>query len=591
MKYSTKEFSTNKKTGIPEDGGIVSGSVLLNELSKTTYQAATKEYVEQKREVLSGEQFVSGYLINTTLPSFTGDLVKGEGSSLIGLTGGVVVPGTYTKCLVNEKGQVTLGMVLAETDLPDLPFSIIANKPNSLSGYNINNALPITGGNMLGTLKVTSCNDLTDLANKDIADYYKMDTNIEIGTYVYKINKTQTPFFLRCNGSDVLISMYEGLYGVIGDSFSVEFTPGFGLSHIHQADFNTSTNTTASWSSQSTIPATRNSGQALVTKNKVYLIGGSSTVNTTGSVSTIYVSTINVSTGVIGSWSVYGNLPVALDSFELVVYLNRVYLIGGNSNGTIVSTIYSSLIDSEGNLGSWSVIGELPFVLKSMSCIITKNLLTCMGGQRTSGVVINVMQCPINEDGTLGTWYSCPSLPGGRHSASILPTKNWVYLIGGNSGSTSVNTVLRAPLLPTGLIGDWSTYGTIPAQRQESRIVSSGGRVYLLGGGTSSSSGTANTVYSATINGDGSLGSWGTNTNLAEATRNAFIFITNSRLYICGGYRSTTRLTSVRYTNFVGGLNDYSEWYSENKRATSPGYFRLPYKESELLGTECFIRC
>lgn len=233
MKYSTKEFSINKKTGTPEDGGIVSGSVFLNELPKTVYQAATKEYVEQKREVLTGEQFVSGYLINTTLPGFTGDLVKGEGSSLIGLTGGVVVPGTYTKCLVNAKGQVTLGMVLAETDLPDLPFSIIANKPNSLSGYNINNALPITGGNMLGTLKVTSCTNLTDLANKDIADYYKMDTNIEIGTYVYKTNKTQTPFFLRCNGSDVLISMYEGLYGVIGDSFSVEFTPGFGLSHIH----------------------------------------------------------------------------------------------------------------------------------------------------------------------------------------------------------------------------------------------------------------------------------------------------------------------------------------------------------------------
>ena len=178
MKYSTKEFSTNKKTGTPEDGGIVSGSVFLNELPKTNYQAATKEYVEQKGESLSGTQFVSGYLINTTLPGFTGDLVKETSSSLIGLTGGVVVPGTYTKYLVNTKGQVTLGMVLAETDLPDLPFSIIANKPNSLSGYGINNALPITGGDMLGTLKVTSCNDLTDLANKDIADYYKMDTNI-----------------------------------------------------------------------------------------------------------------------------------------------------------------------------------------------------------------------------------------------------------------------------------------------------------------------------------------------------------------------------------------------------------------------------
>lgn len=274
-----------------------------------------------------------------------------------------------------------------------------------------------------------------------------------------------------------------------------------------------------------------------------------------------------------------------------MVYLNRVYLIGGNSNGTIVSTIYSTLIDNEGNLGSWSVIGELPFALKSMSCIITKNLLTCMGGVRTSGAVINVIQCPINEDGTLGTWYSCPSLPDGRRSASVLPTKNWVYLIGGNTGSTSVNTVLRAPLLPTGLLGNWTTYGTIPAQRQESNIVSSGGRVYLLGGGTSSSSGTANTVYSATINSDGSLGSWASNTNLAEATRNAYIFITSSRIYICGGYRNTTRLTSVRFANFVGGLNDYSEWYSENKRATSSGYFRLPYKKSELLGTECFIRC
>ena len=591
MKYTTKEFGSNDDTGVSVSGFTASGNVFINELPSSNYQVATKQYVEQARGQLAGSSFKSGYISSTTLPGFTGDLVNSAGSSAVSLKVNVVPTGVYSKYLINAKGQVTLGMLVAETDLPNLSFSQFTSKPNTLAGYGINNALPVTGTTMLGELKVTECVELNDLANKETVDYYAIGADIRVGTYVYKTNKTQTPSFLRCNGSDVSVSMYGELYSIIGDVYNVGLTPGFGLSHIHQADFNTSANTTSSWSAQGTIPVTLNSGKALVTKNKVYLIGGSSSIYTTGSVSTIYVATIDASTGVIGSWSVYGNLPVTLDSFELVVYLNRVYLVGGNNRSTIVSTIYSTLIDNDGNLGSWSVIGELPFVLKNISCIITKNLLTCMGGEHTSGVVMNVIQCLINEDGTLGTWYSCPNLPDGRRSASVLPTKNWVYLIGGNTGSTSVDTVLRAPLLPTGLLGDWTTYGTIPAQRQESHIVSSGGRVYLLGGGTSASLGTASTVYSATINSDGSLGSWASNTSLAEATRNAYIFITSSRVYICGGYRSMTRLASVRFANFVGGLNDYSEWYSELKKATSPGYFRLPYIESNLQGTECFIRC
>ena len=267
----------------------------------------------------------------------------------------------------------------------------------------------------------------------------------------YNAIETQTPYFLRCNGAEVSIEMYSDLYGVIGDTFSTLISPGFGLPHLRQFNYNESTSLTGTWYSQNTLPATRNSGQTLVTKNRVYLIGGSSSSTNAGSQSTIYTATINTKTGSIGSWVSSGNIPVKLDSFGIAVYLNRVYLIGGNTNGTITNSIYSCLIDEEGLLGEWSLIGTLPFELKNTSVIITKNILTCIGGEHTSGIVINVIQSKINTDGTLGTWYSCPNLPNARTSVCVLPVKGWVYLIGGNSRSSAVSTVFRSIINPDGI--------------------------------------------------------------------------------------------------------------------------------------------
>lgn len=599
MKYRARDTNIGEAQGITKEGDRLDSSVFLpigveitpNLGELENQKAVTVGYVNDKLLNLSGEFFTLGIVQKERIPAFTGDLIKPESNNSTVIVNSIVSPGTYTKVTVNTKGIIITGSSLVEGDIPNIPWNKLKDIQNkSLSDYGILDALSLSGGQMSGPLKVAISNEPDDLLNKQTMDEINAITGFMPGAMVLKLGDKQVPHWLRCNGGEVLKTSYADLYNAIGDSFSVSYSPGFGLPHLLQSDFNTSSTVTAGWTSRGTLPDRINSGKTLVTKNKVYLLGGSNGTGSTSSLNTIYKCSIVDATGAIGSWSLNSYLPIEVDSFELVVNVNRVYLIGGRTNGTDITSIYSCLIDELGDLGVWTLIGNLPFVLSNMSALVTKNILTIIGGTYNGTGVLNVMQAKINVDGTLGDWYSCPSLPAVRFKTSMFVAKNFVYLLGGSNGSLAVSTILKTTISPTGLLGEWVFEGQIPDTLQDTSIVCTANRVYLLGGGDQRSSDTSNKVYTAPINPDGTLGTWSTGSNLSEAVRCAQVFITSTRLHIAGGYRSTTRINAVRSCNFTGGLNNYSVYYSLKNRATDNDYFRLPDISDIPIGTNCYIK-
>lgn len=134
----------------------------------------------------------------------------------------------------------------------------------------------------------------------------------------------------------------------------------------------------------------------------------------------------------ITGWTTGTSLPTSLFSPQAIVTKNRVYLLGGYNGSDNIKTVYTAPINADGTLGTWTTGTSLPIAIGSAQAIVTKNRVYLLGGYSSSLTTLaTVYTAPINADGTLGAWTTGASLPGGLRSGQSIVTKNRVYLLGG----------------------------------------------------------------------------------------------------------------------------------------------------------------
>ena len=325
------------------------------------------------------------------------------------------------------------------------------------------------------------------------------------------------------------------------------------------------------WTTVSNIPTARYGQMCFATKNRVYICGGHTTVDTT----TVYTAPIN-SDGTLGSWATSTNsLPVVMEYASVVMTKGWVYLCGGyNSTTGSLSTIYVAPIYSDGTIGTWATnANSLPGTLFSSPVVVTKNrVYLCGGGTGVPASVVatsSIYTAPINTDGTLGTWTTATSLPSVLVYSNPVVTSNRVYICGGQTanGSGPVATVYTAPINTDGTLGTWATGTNLPGATKATAFqVITNNRAFLLGGSDSS-------VYTAPVNSDGTIGSWVTGTALPGTFSNGGIIVTSSMVYLIGGY--TGSVSSVIYqAPFPGITNDYSTLtYTTTSNIVTSSYY------------------
>lgn len=229
------------------------------------------------------------------------------------------------------------------------------------------------------------------------------------------------------------------------------------LSSVYTAPIN-SDGTLGLWAATTSLPGPLRYSQALVTNKRVYLIGGH---DGTSYLSTTYNAPINAD-GTIGAWVLGTSLPAGLGHTKAIITKNRVYILGGsNAPNTSLSVVYTASISADGVIGDWTTAASLPGILSVTSHIVTKNRVYLIGGHTTGVYVSTVYTAPINFDGTLGTWTTGTSLPVpiGHSKAAIV--KNKVYLFSGNISGVDSAAVYSANISSN--IQDYSPYydGTI----------------------------------------------------------------------------------------------------------------------------------
>jgi len=162
----------------------------------------------------------------------------------------------------------------------------------------------------------------------------------------------------------------------------------------------------------------------------------------------------------------------------------------------------------------------------------------------------NVYFADVDSDGTVGSWHETTPLPEWREAAATVVWNTFVYVIGGGGpvweGRSEQNTVYYASINPDGTIGSWESTTLLPERIVAAAGVVWNGRIYVAGGWNGFS--RQDEVYFAEINEvDGSLGSWQTTTTLPLALNLMCAVAYNGVIYIIGGIHSHVAQSSAYY--------------------------------------------
>lgn len=609
------------KTSLGPNGGEATGPILLSRDPQVQLEAATKQYADNKTTNIDASAYTSGTIAIERLPAFTGDITKSEGSAVINITSIGVSAGSYTKATVNQKGQVTAGTVLVESDIPSLDWSkITTDKPTTLAGYGITDALARTNPVMTGALKVNGTFTTDEqLVNKEFVDTVLTPRNL-VGDIDFKLVSTTPAKYLRCNGGEVSKTTYAALYSVIGDKYTATTVPGNGNPSQYQYFINNSQNETVldSWTEQvTTLPTPMANPKAFVTKNKVYLIPGSN--NMIGSAPTVYETTNKIYSasisagGNIGAWTQEGTLP--FNSYSpgnqaAFITKNRLYTVGGDLTiGGVPSgnNSWSCDINTDGTLGSWTKGPDLPQAIRQTVPLVTKNRVYLLGGRLIDHpgfpVTSKVYTATYDSNGVVGNWTEVTALPKplAFHNAFII--KNKAYVVGGenvngNSREYSLD-IYSATIDSDGVIGLWTKTSELPEIVSGSSAYVTKTRVYLISSFNADFNLTEK-IYTAPIYEDGSLGVWEFYPAFAanEKRANGAVVATNGYLYYLGGFVPGTRTPStypdttnkIFRTPIAGGLNDYMTHITNTTLITDNAKFQLPDIVSPYANSYAYIR-
>ena len=273
------------------------------------------------------------------------------------------------------------------------------------------------------------------------------------------------------NAYSTVIATKNRVY-LLGRYNGASYTTG-----IYTATINTD-GSLSGWSTASiTLPVALLYSQAIVTNNYVYMLGGYN-----GSAKNNVIRSAISSTGTINTWESYTSLPFTSYSSKAIVTKNRVYLIAGYINNSISNKVYTAPIDSTGNIGTWVEGPSLPISVFGHTATVIKNKLYVIGGVSEGTGVPLIYIGHIESDGTISGWSKGTSLPVSIYYTSLICTRNRVYLIGGVANGSVSSAVYGADINTDGSLDTWQLVDNLPDTMYGSSCLLTGGGLYVIGG-------------------------------------------------------------------------------------------------------------
>ena len=146
-------------------------------------------------------------------------------------------------------------------------------------------------------------------------------------------------------------------------------------------------------------------------------------------------------------WTSTTDLPEARSRLGAVFNDGFVYLLGGvGPNGVpATSTSFVAPVGADGTVGPWSTTTPLPGPRRTIRPAVWNDVIYLVGGNDGNNFQSTVYYARLNADGTIGPWTGTTALPGPSTAHSTVAYNGYLYVVGGNTGTTCVSTVQLCP--------------------------------------------------------------------------------------------------------------------------------------------------
>ena len=219
--------------------------------------------------------------------------------------------------------------------------------------------------------------------------------------------------------------------GGVSDTGGIRGNGGFLNNVYYSAEINAD-GTLSEWKVANNMPEFLGLGlhSSVVYNGVIYVLGGT---NMFGPRDVVYYASVN-SDGSLGEWKSTTPMPNKLMAHSAALYNNRIYVLGGiiRSVGATSDVFWAEIL-SDGTIGKWQRTTPLPHHLFGHKSVIMGNRIFVIGGtdahtlyngdgSAPSGVSSEIYSSEILSDGNLGEWQKVSELPEPLTFAGVIAT-------------------------------------------------------------------------------------------------------------------------------------------------------------------------
>lgn len=229
------------------------------------------------------------------------------------------------------------------------------------------------------------------------------------------------------------------------------------------------------------------------------------------------------------TWSTGAALPRGSDNLAAVAAGDKVYAIGGEA-GTAVQ-VYDPAT------AAWSAGPALPGIRFAAAAAVLGNRIHVAGGWNANNAASASLASTVVFDPGTQAWTSGADLITARNAAGAAVIDDRLYVVGGRSPGIRANDQqsLASVEVYTAAANRWSAGVALPAARASLAVVALGGKLYALGGET-----TSGTVSDAVARFDPATQAWSTLPAMPYKVHGLGAVVVGTSIYVMGGFSGSS---------------------------------------------------
>ena len=268
-------------------------------------------------------------------------------------------------------------------------------------------------------------------------------------------------------------------------------------------------------------------------------------------------------------WAEVGELPLPLESHQMVKLGDFVYVLGGwNDKKGPYAEVYFTRLTSEGSLGDWQeATAAMPLRLQHHAVIVHNEALYVLGGDNgffeKSKVSDRIFRAVPNAQGDITDWVEVGQLPEPLTIHGVTTIDDQVYVIGGSQtfrpGSTVSDGVFTAKISAEGEFGEFEKLASFPNPIGWLTATAIDGRIFAISGKEQfSPTRLIEKVWVAEAEADGQLSPFEPISTVVPRERHTTVLLDRTLVVIAGG--GAKRVLSSVEAGEVDGDGNIANW-------------------------------